>query len=115
MIEKDKNKDLLFIKSILKTCNILTIDESRLFKSLGLKVTLNVKAQDMIKLTGEETEILAKLIQVYLYLDTFCGGNIEFIHHWVNTENEYFDQAPRECFYTKHGIQKLYDYVQRFN
>ena len=114
MIEKGNKKDVLLFKSVLKTCNILTIDESRLFKSLDLKVTLNVKAQDKIKLTKEETEILSKFIQVYFYLDTFCGGKLEFIHHWVNTENEYFDQAPRECFYTIHGIQKLYGYVQRF-
>ena len=113
MIEKDK--DLLFIKSVLKTCHILMIDERRLSASLGLREPLSVKGSDSIKLTREEIETFTKLIHIYFFLDTFCGGNIEFIHHWINTENEYFDQVPRECFYSKNGIQKLYDYVQRFN
>ena len=107
-------KDLLLIKSVLKTCHILMIDERRLFISLGLKEALNVKAPDKMKLTQEETDILAKFIQVYLYLDSFCGGNKEFIHHWMNTGNEYFEGAPREYFYTQHGIDKLYSYVQKF-
>jgi len=113
MTETDKN--LLLIKSVLKTCNILIIDENRLFTSLGLKTALNAKEIDNKKLQKEDIELLVKFIQVYRFIDRFCGGDIHSIHHWVDTENKYFDTTPRECFYTKNGIKSLYEYVQRFN
>lgn len=112
MTETDKN--FLLIKSVLNACEILSIDENRLFTSLGLETALNAKETDNIKLQKEDIQLLVKLIEVYQFLDGFCGGDIQFIHHWIDTENKYLDEMPRECFYTKKGIQRLYEYVQRF-
>jgi len=113
MAKTEKNR--LLIKSVLKTCKILSLDENRLFTSLELEAALNNKATDNIRLQREDILLLAKFTQVYRFLDVFCGSNREFICHWIDTENEYFDASPRECFYTRSGIQRLYEYVQRFN
>jgi hypothetical protein len=111
----DIEKNRLLISSVLKTCKILSIDENRFFTSFGLETALNKKATDNIKLKKEDIELLAKFIQIYRFIDGFCGGDIQFIHHWVTTKNEYFDATLRECFYSRNGIQKLYEYVQRFS
>jgi hypothetical protein len=111
----DIEKNRLLISSVLKTCEISSIDENRFFTSLGLEIALNKKATENIKLKKEDIELLAKFIQIYRFIDGFCGGDIQFIHHWVNTKNECFGVAPIDFFYTKDGIQRLYEYVQRFN
>jgi len=113
MTETGKNFSL--IKSVLNACEILSIDGDRLFKSLGLETALNKKATDNIKLKKEDIELLAKFILIYRFIDGFCGGDIQFIHHWIDSENKYFGTTPRECFYTKNGIKSLYEYVKRFN
>ena len=113
MTEKEKNR--LLIKSVLKACKILNIDENRFFSSFCLETAIYAKATDNIKLQKEDIELLVKFIQVYRFINGFCGGDIEFIHHWVTTKNECFDETPKEYFYTRNGIQKLYEYVQRFN
>ena len=113
MTETKENR--LLIRSVSKTCEILNIDENRFFTSLDLETALNVKEIDNIKLRKEDIELLVNFIKVYRFIDGFCGGDIQFIHHWVTTKNECFDATPRECFYTRSGIQKLYGYVQRFN
>jgi hypothetical protein len=112
MTETKENR--LLIRSVSKTCEILNIDENRFFTSLDLETALNVKETDNIKLRKEDIELLVNFIKVYRFIDGFCGGDIQFIHHWVTTKNKYFDTSPRECFYTRKGIQKLYEYVQRF-
>jgi len=113
MVEIERNR--LLIKSVLKACKILSIDENRFFSSLGLETAIYAKATGNIKLKKEDIELLVKFIHVYRFIDGFCGGDIEFIHHWVTTKNECFDATPRESFYTRNGIQKMYGYVKRFN
>jgi len=113
MVEIEKNR--LLIKSVLKGCKILNIDENRFFSSLGLETDLYEKATDNIKLKKEDIELLLKFIHIYRFIDEFCGGDIEFIHHWVTTKNKCFGVAPIDLFYTKHSIQTLYEYVERFN
>jgi hypothetical protein len=113
MTEIEKNRAL--IKSVFNTCKVLSLDENRFFTSLGLETALKVETPDSIKLQKEDIELLLNFIKVYRFIDGFCGGDIQFIHHWVTTKNEYFDATPRECFYTRNGIKKLYGYVQRFN
>jgi len=113
MVEIEKNR--LLIKSVLKACKILNIDENRLFSSLGFETAIYAKATDNIKLKKDDIELLVKFIHIYRFIDGFCGGDIQFIHHWVTTKNECFDETPRKYFYTRNGIQKLFEYVQRFN
>jgi hypothetical protein len=113
MTETEGNR--LLINSVLNICEIFSIDVKRLFASLGLETTKYAKATDNIKLKKEDIQLLVKFIQVYRFIDQYCGGDIQFIHHWIDTENKYFDTTPRECFYTKNGIKNLYEYVQRFS
>jgi len=113
MTETEENS--LLIKSVLNVCEILNVDVKRLFTSLGLETAKYAKATNNIKLNKEDIELLVKFIHIYRFIDGFCGGDIQFIHHWVDTENKYFDTTPRECFYTRKGIQRLYEYVKRFN
>jgi hypothetical protein len=113
MVEIEKNR--LLIKSVLKACKILNIDENRLFSSLALETVVDAKSTDNIKLKKEDIELLVTFIHIYRFIDGFCGGDIEFIHHWVTTKNKCFDAIPRESFYTRNGIQRLHEYVQRFN
>jgi len=113
MVEIERNR--LLIKSVLKACKVLSVDENRFFSSLGLDTAIYAKATGNIKLKKEDIELLVKFIHVYRFIDGFCGGDIEFIHHWVTTKNECFDATPRESFYTRNGIQKMYGYVKRFN
>ena len=103
----------LLIKSVLNACENLNIDVKYLFASLDLESAL--KETGNSKLQKEDIELLVKFIQVYRFIDRFCGGDVHFIHHWVITKNKYFDTTPMEFFYTRDGIQRMYEYAQRFN
>ena len=73
MTEKEANS--LLIESVLKGCKILNIDENRFFSSFCLETAIYAKATDNIKLQKEDIELLVKFIQVYRFINGFCGGD----------------------------------------
>ncbi len=80
---------------------ILSVDSSTLEEILNCGVEPNSDAGQLCKL----------LIKIHLYLASSCQNDLDYIQHFIHSENKYFEAKPIDKMKLKNGCIEIIDYL----
>ena len=117
----NKTKELhVLIKASDRACKILALNEKAQpciwVKDLNAilnnqSINKDVSNDDIQNdhVTQVKKSLIA-FINVYRALHDFCGGDTDFMLHWLKVKNKSFGVAPKELLATDENIQQLNQY-----
>jgi hypothetical protein len=109
------DNERILIRAVLNVCQRLSIDSERLLSSLGFEPSLCTEHQPNLSQVIEDNHALIQFLQIYLWLDSICGGDVEFVNYWLDCENKQFNAKPRQLLFSQSGLEQLFDYFGLFN
>jgi hypothetical protein len=99
--------------ALLKLKDLLQLSSDDLGKIIGVHrntITRLLKKGEIESLS-KEGELSLLLIRVYRSLYALNGGDMQAIHHWLNTYNRHIQDIPIEAIQSVLGLSKVVNYL----
>lgn len=102
----------LTAKSLIKAIKLMGLSKSDLSDILMTSESkLNKLLNSGIESDSTNGQAALLIINVYRSLYGLSGNNKSFMHHFLYTENKYFDQRPIDTMKFLDGLVKVNDYL----
>lgn len=107
------NKEKILAKAVFNVAQQLEIEQDRLFIILGISLPLLKSSNDDFKLDplSQEGKRALSLIRIYQVLYTLCGGDVDWMRYFMNSNNVATKGIPIQQIETVNGLQIVLQYL----
>ncbi len=106
--EQTHDKALL-AKALLNAGKAFGFNQTELADIVGRNRTGLVR--DGIDPASKSGELALLFIRLYRSVFALTGGEPAAMKHWINTENRYFDEVPRQLIRSAEGLVRVNHYL----
>ncbi|AHI27922.1 MbcA/ParS/Xre antitoxin family protein [Marinobacter similis] len=106
--EQTQDKALL-AKALLNAGKAFGFNQTELADIVGRNRTGLVR--DGIDPASKSGELALLFIRLYRSVFALTGGEPAAMKHWINTENRYFDEVPRQLIKSAEGLVRVNHYL----
>lgn len=106
--EQTQDKALLS-KALINAGKSFGFTQSELADIVGRNRTGLVR--DGIDPTSKSGELALLFIRLYRSIYALTGGDPEAMQHWINTQNRYFKEMPRQLIKSTEGLVRVNYYL----
>lgn len=106
--EQTQDKALL-AKALLNAGKAFGFNQTELADIVGRNRTGLVR--DGIDPASKSGELALLFIRLYRSVFALTGGEPAAMKHWINTENRYFDEVPRQLIGSAEGLVRVNHYL----